>query len=749
MTPQADLSVFVKRHADGTATLDLAVDGITCAACIADIENALNGLPGVTRARLNYTSHRLTLEWSDDNFQPAVVIEALARINYRAYPFSFDEVEEKEARRARHLLRCLAVAGFAAMNIMLLSVSVWAGNGSDITPETRDLFHWLSALIVLPAAGFAGQPFFQSAVGALRAKSLNMDVPISLGILLALVMSVVETARHAREAYFDSAIMLIFFLLVGRYLDQAMRRKTRSVAANLAALRAPIATRISNTGESEIVPAASLGQGDHVLVKPGERVPVDGIVISGQSKIDASILTGETIHQTVGAGSEIYAGMLNFDGLLRVEVKAAGSGTLLHEIEDLTEKAITAKSRYVCLADRAGRLYAPLVHATAAATGAAWMLAGASFHDAAVIAIAVLIITCPCALALAVPAVQVVAAGALLRSGILLNASDAIERLAAVDTIVFDKTGTLTLPEPLVVNAGAIDPATLERAAELAATSHHPLARALAVHARGTGSFSDLTELRGCGVRAAIDGAQALLGSPAFCNLEAEAAAARIDDPDVSQLAFRHGETTAVFLVRQALRKDARSTVDALRAQGFSVAILSGDNRAAVAGVARKLGIADWEAEMRPADKIARLDALKEHGKKVLMVGDGLNDAPALAGAFAALSPITATDLAQASADAVFLGGRLESVSSALAISRKAHRLMRQNLGFAVIYNAIAVPLAMAGLVTPLIAACAMSGSSILVTANALRAKSEAQPRCAQSGSGETPCSSPIATEAQ
>ncbi len=740
----ADLSVFVKHHADGSATLDLAVDGITCAACIGDIEGALKPLPGLTRARVNYTNHRLTVEWAEGSFDPAQAIEALARINYRAYPFSFDATEEAETRRSRWLLRCLAVAAFAAMNIMLLSVSIWAGNASDMAPATRDFFHWLSALIVLPAAAFAGQPFFQSAFAAVRARSLNMDVPISIGICGALIMSVVETARHAQAAYFDSAIMLIFFLLIGRYFDQAMRRKTRAVATNLAALRAPVATRIGADDTTEIVPVNVLAAGDHVIVKPGEKLPVDGLVVAGRSEIDASLITGETAHQSVAPGAMVYAGSINFDGLLTLEVKAAGTGTLLDDIEHMIERATAAKSRYLRLADRASRLYAPVVHATAAATLVFWMLTGASFHDAVIAAIAVLIITCPCALALAIPAVQVVSAGALFRSGILLNAGDAIERFAKVDLIVFDKTGTLTQPEPALANVAAIDHAALEIAAQLATASRHPLARALASHRHGSATIKEAAEIHGSGVEAMIGTAKARLGSPAFCDLDAEAKAAQAQDPEASVLAFRCGDTKAVFLMRQMLRPDALATIETLRQRGFALMVASGDNAHAVRDVAEKLGIADWRGGLKPADKIALLEDLKAQGKKVLMVGDGLNDAPALAAAFASLSPITATDLAQASADAVFLGDQLSPVATALSISRKAHRLMRENLGFAALYNLIAVPLAMAGVVTPLIAALAMSGSSILVTANALRLRASAPKIGASKPAQERPTAQPL-----
>ena len=324
--------------------------------------------------------------------------------------------EQEEAAEARRLLRCLAVAGFAAMNIMLLSVSVWSGNVTDITPETRDFFHWASALIALPAAAYAGRPFFTSAWQALRARSLNMNVPISLGVILALGMSVVETANHAEHAYYDSAIMLLFFLLVGRTLDHAMRRKTRAIAGNLAALKGETAHRFVGD-ELVSVPVAALKVGDRVLVKPGERVPADGVVLAGGSEIDESMITGETARRKITAGATVYAGSMNDAGALTIRVTTPGGATLIDEIERLLEKAASAKSRVMRLADRAARVYAPVVHLTAALTAAGWLIAGASIHDAVVTAIAVLIITCPCALALAIPAVQVVASGALFRCG--------------------------------------------------------------------------------------------------------------------------------------------------------------------------------------------------------------------------------------------------------------------------------------------------------------------------------------------
>jgi Cu2+-exporting ATPase len=721
MLARTDLSHFVRHGDGGAARIDLAVDGITCAGCMAAIERGISALPQVKSARVNLTNRRLAVEWSG-SLDPARIIERLSDLGYRAYPFETSRAEDDERREANFLLRCLGVAAFAAMNIMLLSVSVWSGNVSDITPEQRDFFHWLSALIALPAAAYAGQPFFRSAVRALIARNLNMDVPITLGVVLALCMSVVETLHHATHAYFDSAMMLLTFLLVGRYLDQNLRRRTRAVAGNLAALKAETAAKLTCCGEISEVPVASLRPGDVVMVRPGERVAVDGVVLKGRSEIDQSLVTGETMHVPADVGTKLYAGTLNGYGTLRVKVGAA-KNTLLDEVTRLLDRAVEARSRYVRLADRAARLYAPLVHLTAIATLLGWLLVGASWHDAIVTAIAVLIITCPCALGLAIPAVQVVASGALFRSGVLLNAGDAIERFAEVDTVLFDKTGTLTLPDPEVVNAGEIPAGRMELAGRLALASSHPLSTAVARAAKVKTPLEHCTEQPGRGVRAELDGIELKLGSPAFCAAEREAQVLAGADPEASVIAFAYGSERHVFAVRQKLRADAAAVIARLRRRGMAIEILSGDRAPAVEHVARALGVAGWRAGLNPAEKITRITELRAQGRNVLMVGDGLNDAPALASADVSMSPVSATHLSQATADAVFLGEKLGPVSDALALARRARSVMRQNLLLAAAYNAIAVPIAIAGLATPLIAAIAMSGSSMLVTANALRAK--------------------------
>ena len=730
MAETLDLSMFVTRAPDGNAHMEIAVEGVGCANCIRKIENGLKATPGVAGARLNFTDRRLAVDWNEDTLSAADVIHTVEKIGYQAHPFRPQQAESEEAKQARDLLKYLAVAGFAAMNIMLLSVSVWSGNATDMTQETRDLFHWLSAAIALPAAAYAGQPFFRSALRAIRARRTNMDVPISIGVILALGMSLVETIDHAEHAYFDSAVMLLFFLLCGRALEHAMRRKTRAVAGNLVALKAEIAHRIDDTNQIVAVPAAVLQPGDRVLVRPGERIPADGLIVSGTTDIDESLITGETTPRAAAAGATVYAGSRSCSGAITMRVTVAAGGSLIDDVQRLLDKAVLAKSRAVRLADRAAALYAPVVHLTAALTVIGWLIAGATVHDALIVGIAVLIITCPCALALAIPAVQVVASGELFRSRVLLNAGDAIERLASADTVVFDKTGTLTLPEARLEDAAAIPADLLERAARLALSSRHPLAAVVARHAEHREPYEGAQEEPGRGVRAMIDGSEARLGSAAFCGAQAPESG----DAGTSTILFTHAGRTAVLRVRQSLRPDAVATVNALAAMGLELHILSGDRPDAVEPVAKALGITSWQGGLDPAAKIQRLEAMKAAGHRVAMVGDGLNDAPALAAAEVSLSPISAADITQAHADAVFLGESLSPVLDAIAVARRARALMMQNLWIAVVYNSIAVPVAIMGGVTPLIAAAAMSGSSLIVTLNALRARRSAARRTAEPG---------------
>lgn len=723
MSESQDYSVFVRHPVEGVAAMDLVVEGVHCGACITTIEKGLSGQEGVRGARVNLASKRVTVEWNEGVVTPTAILDRLEGLGYPAYPFAAARLDSVEAAEEQRLLRCLGVAAFGAMNVMLISVALWGGADHTENFATRDFFHWLSALVALPTVAYAGRPFFESAARAIRIGAFNMDVPITLGVTLALLLSILQTFQHAEHAYFDSAVMLLLFLLCGRYLDQRMRRRTRDVATNLAAIKADKAVKLFEGGEAREVPIAAVASGDLVLVRAGERIAVDGIVEDGRSEIDQSLVTGETAPVAAVIGAQVYAGSMNMSGALRVRVTNAATGTLLDEVNSLLEKAIEQRSSYVKIADRAARLYAPVVHVTALLTFLGWIAWGLNWQPALVIAITVLIITCPCALGLAVPAVQVVAASAMFRRGLMLNSGDALERLADVDTVVFDKTGTLTLPKPSLANAADIAPEDLALAGSLALASKHPLAKAVAAAA---GAHSPLAahEFPGQGVTVFHEGKRIKLGSVAYCKAETEAVAVAAVWPDASLIAFRGPERAVVFAVRQAPRPDAREVIASLTRAGLAIEILSGDRQEAVAEVARELSISTFRAGLKPADKIARLKALRDAGHHVLMVGDGLNDAPALAAANVSISPISAAHLTQAQADALFLGEKLAPVADAIFLGRKAKALMIQNLWLSVIYNFIAVPVAIAGFATPLIAALAMSGSSVLVTLNALRARS-------------------------
>ena len=699
-------------------TLLLAVPDMHCGGCMRKVEQALSALPGVASARANLSAKRVAIVAAGTTADAEACIGALRSAGFASTLLADDGRRTDKAADQDYLKR-LGVAGFAAANIMLLSVSVWSGHAGDMPASLQTLLHWLSALIALPAIAYAGQPFFMSARSAIAGRRLNMDVPISLGVTLATGMSLFQTARGSDQVYFDAAITLLFFLLVGRALDQRMRQRAASAAENLLGLRSPSTSIVAPDGTLRRMPTSSVEAGQRIHIAAGERIPVDARLLKGVTEIDESLITGESRPRRAIAGDRLYSGTINLTTPIEAEATAVADNTLLAEIARLIATAEQARGRYVRLADRAARLYAPAVHVLGAATFSGWLIAGHGWEAALTAAIAVLIITCPCALALAVPAVQVVATSRLFRSGVILKAADGLERLAEVDTVILDKTGTLTLGEPRLLNPANISDRVLSRAASIAAQSRHPFARAVAFAARERGVaiavLDGAREIPGAGLVALLDGRELRLGSAAHCN-------ATTADGNGQSLWFRDGDAQAVaFALADPLRSDAVTTVRALARLGYAVEILSGDRPEAVADAAVRAGIADWRAAQRPQQKLERIGVLARDGRKVLMIGDGLNDAPALAAGHASLSPANAADISQTAADAILQGDELAPILETLAVAKAARRRALENFGIAIGYNLIFVPLAVAGLVTPLIAAVAMSASSIAVTLNALR----------------------------
>ena len=705
------MNAATARFAPEVSRTVLAVPGMHCAGCMGKVERALGAVPGVTSARANLTARTIAVDHMGTVEIPDLVT-ALAGAGFAAEPRE-DAVEPPSA--ARELLAPLAVAAFACMNVMLLSVSVWSGADGS----TRDLFHWLSAAIGVPAILYAGQPFFRSGWSALKRGRTNMDVPISIGVSLATGLSCYETLTGGEEAWFDGTLMLLLFLLAGRALDAMMRDRARAGVAALLRQAASGAMVVGADGALHWTAAATLVPGMLMRVAAGERLAADGAIANGTSRFDQSLLTGETAPVPAGPGQPVLAGMLNLDTPVDVIVTAAGQGTALAEIAQAMETAGQAKSAFVRIADRASRLYAPAVHTLAALSFAGWLIAGASFHQALVVGIAVLIITCPCALGLAVPVAQVVAAGALLRRGIMVKDGSAIERLARVDRVLLDKTGTLTMGRP-VPDAAVLDALGEEEAAvalALASHSRHPLSQALALAlaARGVraATIEDVRETAGRGVTGTWRGLAVSLGRP----LQSGGTAAA--------LAIGAGPVRVIGFADR-LRPDAREAIADLAALGIQASILSGDNAAAVRVTARETGLTGQAAAL-PADKLEAIQRLQRSGKCVLMVGDGINDGPALAAADASIAPGSASDVGRQAADFVFTGDSLLALPRAVRASRRTMRVVRENFAAAILYNAFAVPLAMAGLVTPLMAAIAMATSSLIVVGNSLRLTGAAQ----------------------
>ncbi|MGX7953509.1 heavy metal translocating P-type ATPase [Tsuneonella sp. HG249] len=683
----------------------LAVPGMHCAGCMGKVERGLGDVPGVRSARVNLSARMVTVE-HDTTLSPPDLIEALASVGFDAQPRRAALV--KEASAAKPLLAPLAVAGFAAMNVMLLSVSVWSGAEGS----TRELFHLLSALIAIPAIAYSGRPFFTSAWRALRRKQTNMDVPISIGVLIATGLSFYETMTGGRDAWFDGALMLLTFLLAGRVLDAMMRDRARRGVDALLSQAAPGATVMGADGSIAWLTSEDLRPGMTMRVAAGDRLAADGAIIAGTTRFDQSLLTGESAPVVAHEGDAVLAGTLNLDNPIDVRVSKVGESTALAEIARLMEASNQERSRYVRIADRAARLYAPAVHTIAAVTVVGWLIAGASLYQALVIGVAVLIITCPCALGLAVPVAQVVASGSLMRAGIMVKDGSALERLASIDRALFDKTGTLTagkpVADPVVIALMPADVASVALA--LASHSRHPLSRSLAAALTprvGGAHLTEVTERPGEGVFARWRARAVSLRRPD----RAQATAVSVEIA---------GEPSWLIPFADRLRPDVALALGRLERSGVTGAILSGDNAAAVAQVAREAGL-PFEAGASPADKQAVIGRLRAAGHRVLMVGDGLNDGPALAAATVSMAPGSASEVGLQAADFVFVQESFLAVPKALDVARATLRIVRQNFALAIGYNLLAVPLAVAGLVTPLIAAAAMSASSLIVIANSLR----------------------------
>ena len=685
----------------------LSVPGARCAACIAAIENTLAKLPGVIAARVNLTARQVVVQWRDDGAAP----DFCATLDSSGYEASLiDRAEQGGDAELTRLIRATAVAGFAAMNIMLFSVAVWLGTDEN----TRQAFHLWSAMLAAPAVIYSGRIFFASAWRALSVGKTNMDVPISVGILLTFALSLFDTFIGGPHAYFDAVASLMFALLAGRTLDHAMRRKAEDAVAGLSRLM-PRDVTVIRAGRREYCALAQVEAGDVIEMRPGDRFPVDGTILDGRANVDLSAVTGEMAPVAADVGQFMYSGGLNLDGRLLLRADRRADASFLADMSRMMEAAQQGRAHYRLLADRAAALYTPVVHALALATLLGWLAFTGDWHAAITSAVAVLVITCPCALGLAVPMAHVMAARRLFALGVTFKDGGALERLAGVTSVVFDKTGTLTTGR-MWVRGACVSPGDVAAAAALASLSRHPAARAVASYGESAAPVADFREYPGLGIEGCVGGVQYRLGRRSWIEPDEGGG-----EPQSAVWLAREGRPAGFFTVADQARRGADAAVRMLKQAGVTTEILSGDVAGEVGRVARAISIETWRAGALPADKVARIQHLAEDGRQVLMVGDGLNDTPALAAACVSMAPSSATDIARKAADFVFIGESLEAVPRAIGVARAAGRIVHQNLALAVVYNILAVPLAVAGEVTPFIAAVAMASSSLLVVANSLR----------------------------
>lgn len=726
--------------------LQLAIDGIHCAACVWLIENGLAAMPGVTEARVNLTGRRLRLRWDNTRLRLSRILRRLGELGYAAVPFDPGAAELALQRRNRALLYRLAVAGFAAMNLMWISIALYAGADRG---EFRDLFHWIGWLLTTPTLLYTGGPFFTGAWRGLRHWHLDMDLPIALGAAITYGYSLVVTLSGQGAVYWDTLVNFLFVILLGRYLEAMSRRQAVSASQRLLDLQ-PRAATVLRDGEEALVPMRAVQPGDLLLIRPGERVPADGLVEQGASALDESLLSGESEPVARGPGQPVVAGSMNGAGALRVRVTAVLRETQLGRILQLVEAAQASKAPIQSLADLVVPWFVAATLALALLTALIWWQADPA--KAVLAATSVLIITCPCAFGLATPMAMAVATGAAARHGILIKTGAALERLAGATHVVFDKTGTLTRGQPtlvaLVDDQGswrAKDPERqtpqplterqrqwLAAAAALERYSEHPLARALTEFAReqplgfGVLGVEQVRIEPGRGLAGVVDGQPLVLGSADWLREQGIAPTAGLESPPdglgatVLHLAVS-GSEVARLLLSDDLREDARSAVEALVAQGLRVSLLSGDRQLAVAAIAQRLGGIQAIAEVLPHGKAGVIASLRESGHRLVMVGDGVNDAPALVSADVGIALGSGTDLSMASADIILTRNELCRVPQALALARRTLAAIRQNVGLSIGYNLIMVPLAIAGMITPLIAAIAMPLSSLAVIGNSAR----------------------------
>ncbi|WP_228720783.1 heavy metal translocating P-type ATPase [Nitrogeniibacter mangrovi] len=707
----------------------LILEGITCAACVWLNEQHVAHLPGVTAIDINYATRRARVRWDERRIHLSDILGAIQSIGYRAYPYDEARSEQIARRERRSALWRLFVAGFGAMQVMMYAIPAYIARDGDMTVDIEQLLRWASFALTLPVIFYSAAPFFQRAWRDVRLRRLGMDVPVALGVGSAFLASCWATVTATGDVYFDSVAMFVFFLLCGRYLEMVARQRAVRGVESLGKVLPVFADKLLPEGGEERVPVSTLAPGDRVRVKPGEAIPADGVVLEGRSAADEALLTGESRPVPKAAGDTVTGGSLNVSSPLVIDVRQVGDATRLAAIMRLMERAATEKPRLVKLADRiAGRFIAfLLLVAVAAAVG--WYIVDPS--RALWVFVSVLVVSCPCALSLATPAALTVASDAMARIGVLVTRGHAIETLAKADTFMFDKTGTLTVGALQLVGVDTVEACAPAQALQIAAALEQGSEHAIATGIRQAALAplpvaSEVLATTGQGVEGRIDDVRYRIGRADFvASLVGapvpESLAGNGDGVQTRVFLGGEGGWMAAFCFDDRVREDAADLVASLRADGCALGVLSGDAPDTVAALAAQLGIDDARGGLSPQGKHDAIAALQREGRVVAMVGDGVNDAPVLAQAHVSVAMGEGTELARTQADVVLLGGKLVALGDGIAMAKRTFAIVRQNLIWAFGYNVIAIPLAVAGWVTPWMAGIGMSASSLLVVLNALR----------------------------
>jgi Cu2+-exporting ATPase len=713
------------RDSDGHGKqASLILEGIVCAACVWLSERHVMQLPGVNRFQVNYSTHRAQVEWDDDQIKLSQILKAISEIGYRAHPLDPNRQEQLFKQERSQAIKRMAVAGFGAMQVMMLAVALYAGDYQGMEINLERFLRWVSLLIATPVLLYSSRTFFVAAWRDLKIKTLGMDVPVAIAIGSAYIASVWGTVTNSGEVYFDSVTMFTFFLLTGRYLEMTARQRAGRAAEELVKLLPAMATRIEGN-DQKVVAVSELMEGDLILVKPGESIPADAIITEGSSSIDESLLTGESLPIRYKPGDKVIGGSVNIESSIQLEVKAVGQDTVLASIQRLLERAQSEKPGLAQLADKVASYFVLGILVIALSVGLYWWSLDSS--DTFWIVISVLVVTCPCALSLATPTALTVATGQLTRLGMLTTRGHALETLSKVTHIIFDKTGTLTEGKLKLTEIKSLsdrdEKECLKLACSLERYSEHPIAKSF-MRAYDKNDYFAAAEIEnspGRGIKGKINGQFYYLGNIEFILEQTKLNSDELSKTGVDVVFASQEKILTVFHFEDTLRPEAKQTIDNLNQLGIRTVILSGDRQHNVEHIASELGVREAIGLLSPQQKLVKLDELQSSGAVVAMVGDGINDAPVLSKAQVSIAMGQGTQIAQASADMVLLSNDLNHLVDSLRMSKRMQKIIKQNLGWALIYNIIAVPLAAAGWVAPWMAAIGMSMSSLIVVMNALR----------------------------